>query len=225
MNNIATGLALLLSLTIAAPAIAQGHDWGQACTGLRGQQQVECQRAQVQAQIAAAQRQQAVAKEKAEMLAILQRQLQEARAPGFLASLSAADLAAYPTKIRSENARVAEIFADLGLPKQDEQTAQAAEAETTDKVAKEQTCRATPQCMTDRQAKALRADMCADIAEIKDMQERISIERANPSGVVDLRELHDDGDTIQRDQAKLATEKSAYAKLTHKSFTASACGT
>jgi len=50
------------------------------------------------------------------------------------------------------------------------------------------------------------------------MQERIRIEKANPGGVIDLAELHDDGEIIQRDQATLASKKSEYQKLTHKSF-------
>ena len=65
--------------------------------------------------------------------------------------------------------------------------------------------------------------MCATIAEIHDMHERIRTERANPSGVVDLVELHDDGQIIQNDQAALASKKAEYLKLTHKAFTQTQC--
>ena len=203
MTRYMAAIAILITLTIAAPAVAQSNP-----------------NAAVQAQRAALEHQLVLAKEKAEMLGILQRQLQEAKDPGFLLRLSDADLAAYPAKIRTEEARVAEIAADLGIPAQDWR---ASDAKTADEVTREQTCRATPQCMADRQAKILRATMCADLAEIREMQERIKIERANPSGVVDLRELHDDGDIIQRDQARVAAKKAEYVKIARKPFAASMC--
>jgi hypothetical protein len=193
---------------------------GAACMGLRSQEQIACSRAVIQAQIAASQRQQVADKEKAEMLGILQRELREASDTGFLARLSDADLAGYPAKIRAEEARVTAISADLGLPTQDWQ---ASDAKTDDLVTKEKACRAAPQCMADRQAKALRDAMCADLAEIRNMQERIRIERANPGGVVDLQELHDDGETIQRDQADLASKKAEHLRLIHKPFTETVC--
>ena len=191
-----------------------------ACAGLRGQEQTSCSRTVVQAQIAASQRQQVADKEKAEMLGILQRQLREASDAGFLARLSDADLAAYPAKIKAEETRVNAVSADLGLPVQDWQ---ASDTKTAEEVAKEQACRAAPQCMSERQAKVLRIAMCADLAEIRNMQERIKIERANPGGVVDLQELHDDGETIQRDQADLASKKLDHMKLTRKPFTEAMC--
>lgn len=55
------------------------------------------------------------------------------------------------------------------------------------------------------------------------MRERIRIEKSNPGGVVDLHELHSDGEVIQRDQADLALKKPVYQKLAHKPFTEALC--
>jgi hypothetical protein len=169
----------------------------------------------VNAQIAASERQQKLASERAEALSLAQKSLQEAKDPNFLAKLSDPELAGYVALEQGRQDRIGIIFADLGLPKQDSQASMASVAS---KVAAELTCRADTQCMAARQAKALASRMCSNIAMIRNMQERIRVERANPSGVVDLAELHDDGDIIQRNQAELAQAKAQYLTLTHKAF-------
>jgi hypothetical protein len=207
-----------------------------ACLGLRSQEQIACSRAVIHAQIAASEREQQAAQEKAEAVRLLNQMLTEIDtadcSPGvavgtnrcgqhWVRGLSDADLEGAVALAQGQVDRVAAIQAALGLSSDPGNASLPARVAAD--VAKEKSCRATPQCMIDRQAKALQEDMCAIIGEIHDMQERMRIERANPSGVVDLAELHDDGQIIQNDQAMLAAKKAEYLKLTHKAFTEALC--
>jgi hypothetical protein len=214
----------------------EGAACSAVCMGLQRQAQPACQQAVIKAQIGASERQQIAKKEKHELLGILNRLVLEVEtadcSPGedkmathcgqhWVRGLSDTDLNGAVALVQNQVDRVKAISTDLAVPMDPSITNQV--MQTTDAVTKEKTCRVTPQCMTDRQAKALRDDMCADLAEIRSMQERIRIEKANPSGVVDLKSLHDDGETIQRDQADLKSKGADYLKLTHKPFIQAMC--
>lgn len=207
-----------------------------ACLGLRAQEQPACSRVVIQATVAASERELAVQREKAEATTLLNQLILETDTadcpPGvalgtnhcgqhWVQGLSDADLDGAVALVQSQVDRVAAILTDLGQPPDPQNVSQP--TVTAALVAKEKSCRATPQCMIARQAKALREEICALVAEIQNMRERIRIERANPSGVVDLVELHDDGEIIQNDQAALASKKAEYLKLTGKAFPETQC--
>jgi hypothetical protein len=88
-------------------------------------------------------------------------------------------------------------------------------------------CRATPQCLADRaRAKAV-ADALASVCGTIDTRARaaqdMTRERANPSGVVDLKRLHDLGQVIQALDAQLPGLKAQYATVAHRPFAATMC--
>ena len=152
--------------------------------------------------------------------AILYRQLRDAKDPEFFIKLSDADLAAYPAKIRAEDAQVAAIDRDLGVAVPD--TSQT-EALTASLVQKEQACRQDKKCLTNRQAAVLAQQICFAYAQGLQGRAEIRRERANPSGVVDLESLHDSGELVQNSDEQVAAGKAAYAKLTGRPFSTASC--
>ena len=89
-------------------------------------------------------------------------------------------------------------------------------------VAKEVACRAT-QVHGPAPGRCNREQHLANLGNIRVLTARIAAERANPSGVVDLADLHSSGEDIQIAQANVAGLKVQYAKLTGKPFDASVC--
>ncbi|MBX3203343.1 MAG: hypothetical protein KF850_39720 [Labilithrix sp.] len=61
------------------------------------------------------------------------------------------------------------------------------------------------------------------MADKKEAQQQIAAERANPSGVVGLRTLHDLGERVQYDDASIGSLKRDYQSLAKKPFTEAAC--
>lgn len=174
----------------------------------------------VQGNISALMRQRQLEAEKAEAGKLGRDLMAEAQHPEFRVRMSDVALAGYVATVRAREARINAIMIDLGhKPVDPTAFGDAAAAE----VAKEQACRVDSGCMAGRQAAALAQTICSNLNEIRTMQERIRIERANPSGVVDLAELHDDGEIIQRDQANVDASKASYVKVTKKAFDSSVC--
>ena len=87
-------------------------------------------------------------------------------------------------------------------------------------------CRATPQCLADRAKLRLdqaTAPICNLLQQRASAVQDIALENSNPSGVRDLRVLHDAGETMQAVDAQLPALKSRYAALAHKPFAPAAC--
>src|ERR1700689_3185330 len=61
----------------------------------------------------------------------------------------------------------------------------------------DKTCRASQACLDARWAKKTESIACSTIASRKLAAQQMALEKANPSGVVDLRRLHDLGQAIQ----------------------------
>ncbi len=85
------------------------------------------------------------------------------------------------------------------------------------------TCDPTAASAKVEQAKALSAQsmtLARDIAllttEIAQLRQYIAEEKANPSGVVDLRRLHELGEDIQIDQGQMAVDKASKARVDAK---------
>lgn len=179
-----------------------------------------------------------VAKEKAEAHDLAVQGLQRTQGPGgvadggayWLQGLSDANLDNAVAIEQKREDRLAYLIGDLGIvvpsmpppPPGYNPAKRLAEL-----VVKEKACRAAPRCVADRLAqqklKELTEDMCSRLGTIQEMQEEIRTERANPSGVVNLKTLHDDGDTIQRYEYDLAPLKAEYTKIAHKQFSAASC--
>ena len=90
-----------------------------------------------------------------------------------------------------------------------------------------QTCVLTPGCMAARAAadvKEVLEPVCALIAQrAKDVRD-LAREKANPSGVVDLKLLHTIGEEIQWiDNEEMPARKARYTAEAHKPFNASLC--
>lgn len=77
-------------------------------------------------------------------------------------------------------------------------------------------CRRSQPCLNDRWAKRTLAATCGDIALRAGSAEELRREKANPSGVVDLRKLHDLGATIQEADARIATNRRAFLSQLHR---------
>ena len=93
-----------------------------------------------------------------------------------------------------------------------------------DALAKELACRADAKCLLPRQIQAVTANVCAVQGEREFLVQRMAAERSNPSGVVDLVELHDDGMSLQDiDAHRLPPVKAAYLKITKKPFSRTVC--
>jgi hypothetical protein len=171
-------------------------------------------RARVQASLAAAQRATVVRQEKAEAIALLERLDQERRA-GF-EQLGDDQLAGYMGTVGSREARIAALETDLGIPVADRS---AFDADVAAKVAREQACRADAKCMGARAfQRDVLAPMCAFDQMLEDDKERISRERANPAGVVDLAELRDDGVLVQQHSNELEQRKPAFVAYKHRAW-------
>lgn len=99
---------------------------------------------------------------------------------------------------------------------------QAAEAwadATRKAVAAEQACRASPICMGGRAAEPL----CEVIRDRREAVRAMATERSNPSGVVDLRNLHDLGAQIQRNDQQIVEMKAEYARVAKRAFSEALC--
>ncbi|NOU27134.1 MAG: hypothetical protein HOO96_04425 [Polyangiaceae bacterium] len=90
---------------------------------------------------------------------------------------------------------------------------------TEDAIAEELKCRASDVCQAQRIADAA----CAALADRRDAQQQIALERRSPGGVVNLQLLHDLGERVQADDATITTSKADYATLAKKPFTSALC--
>lgn len=207
-------LAMALSLAVTASAQV-----GPVCQA--GPGYAACERAAIQGNVAASERQDKLRAEVVEASAISSKMLYEAKqGPDLLAKLSAADLAGYVATVQAQEARLAVLDKDLGRPVPDWT---AANASLVAMVAKENACRADKKCMIDRQAAPIANGICLNLGNIRVLTARIAAEKANPSGVVDLADLHSSGEDIQIAQANVTSLKAQYAKLAGKTFEASVC--
>lgn len=84
-------------------------------------------------------------------------------------------------------------------------------------------CRKDKKCMIHRENLNAGADICGSIAIIKNAQEGIRAERANPSGVVNLATLHEYGETIQITQVSLNEQKAEFRTTYKRAFPESIC--
>lgn len=177
----------------------------------------ECVKAQLSAPYQAQQR----AQWANEVAALGGRMLQDAKSEAVnLSRMTPAQMTDYVARVKAEEARITELDVKLGLAAPD-WTAVDAKRDAT--VAKEVACRADAKCMAQRQVDATASSICANLGNIRVLTARIAAERANPSGVVDLADLHSSGEDIQIAQANVAGLKVQYAKLTGKPFDASVC--
>ena len=144
------------------------------------------------------------------------------------AKTTAADLArmtpemmkAYAAHARAEEAQLSALAVKLGKPAPDWTAADAA-LETI--IQKEKACRVDAACLANRQAAALSTQLCGHLGAIRVLTQRIATEKANPSGVVDLADLHSSGEDIQIHREQLAQGKAEYSKVTGKVFDAAVC--
>jgi hypothetical protein len=77
-------------------------------------------------------------------------------------------------------------------------------------------CRTSQACLDLRWAKKTEAIACTTIASRKLAAQQMALEKANPSGVVDLRRLHDLGQAIQDMDAQLVTLRANYKAALHR---------
>ena len=61
--------------------------------------------------------------------------------------------------------------------------------------------------------------ICDTVWTLESLRQALAQEKANPSGVVDLRKLHDTGAAIQQYEQVLAQQKPVYAAFRHHPFT------
>jgi hypothetical protein len=101
---------------------------------------------------------------------------------------------------------------------------------TQERIAAEETCRASQACTAERQAKRVAAKRESDAAAICDAIETakleeaiIAEERANPSGVVDLKRLHDAGAILAEVREAQKQLKAQWQKDYGKPFDAKVC--
>lgn len=99
---------------------------------------------------------------------------------------------------------------------------------------KEKSCRESPKCMKDRAAAAKAAEISAAVAELvpaicyqighkRELLEILAEERSNPSGVVNLRDMHETGVAIQFTDARIREGKADFSKRVHKPFSEAFC--
>ena len=211
---------MITRLVLAALLVSSLASAQQATVCQPGPGYAACSRAAATANISTLQRQRLVDAERVEAGKLSRDLMAEAQHPELRVKMSNDALAGYVATVRAREARINAIMIDLGhKPVDPTAFGDSAAAE----VAKEQACRADSVCMAGRQTAALVKTICINLNEIRTMQERIRIERANPSGVVDLVELHDDGEIIQRDQAIVDASKASYVKIAKKAFDSSVC--
>ena len=87
------------------------------------------------------------------------------------------------------------------------------------KLATEQTCRASGECMANR----VGPQLCAPLADRREALQQIAAERANPAGVVSLSTLHDLGERVQIDNGIITRLKAQYVSLVHRPFNEASC--
>jgi hypothetical protein len=140
-----------------------------------------------------------------------------------LEGLSDAELDAVPADSRTAIARLSEIQTELAQAPIPQEKRDIAWNEIQGFVAKEKACRADPKCMGVRTARKAEEAFFASVvqpmcsadqgreAAIADMAR----ERANPSGFVDKKLLHDRGADLQGSLEQLAALMPAYVKVRH----------
>lgn len=90
----------------------------------------------------------------------------------------------------------------------------------------ETACRASTACVAARakaHLDAAVAPVCAALRQRADDVATIARENSNPSGVRDLRVMHDAGEDIQAIDAQMPALKAAYASVAKKAFSTAAC--
>lgn len=122
--------------------------------------------------------------------------------------------------------RLDDINAAMGLPRDSDKIVKA----IAEDVSKERACRASKKCLDARvaarreeQAKQLAQEVCAANDMREDTLRRFAFEKANPSGVVDLRQLHDLGQALQSETPELAAMKANFAKVTGRTWNLAMC--
>lgn len=86
-------------------------------------------------------------------------------------------------------------------------------------VERERACRADAECMANRAAQPL----CEALESKRAHQEDLAHERANPAGVVNLRFLHETGQALQDDEARIKRARADYTTMTRKPFNEARC--
>ncbi len=86
-------------------------------------------------------------------------------------------------------------------------------------IADEMACRSSPDCVGRRLAKPL----CTAIDWRKSTVDSMAAERRNPSGYVDVRKLHDLGETLQEQDSQIAELKAQFLASTHRAFRQALC--
>lgn len=119
--------------------------------------------------------------------------------------------------------RLDEINAAMGLPRDSDKIVKA----IAEDVSKERACRASKKCLDARVAAHREEQMAQEVCDANDMREdtlrRIAYEKANPTGVVDLRQLHDLGQDLQSETPALAAMKANFTKVTGKNWRLAMC--
>ncbi len=177
----------------------------------------ECVKAQLSAPYQAQQR----ARWQGDVDALGAHMVQETKTTGAdLARMTPEMMTAYAVHVRAEEAQLSALAVKLGRPAPDWTAADAALATI---IQKELACRVDAKCLADRQTAALSTEICGHIVAIRALTARIATEKANPSGVVSLSDLHSSGEDIQAHQAQMAAAKVRYSTAAGKAFDASVC--
>jgi len=86
-------------------------------------------------------------------------------------------------------------------------------------IAQELTCRASPECLAQR----VGGQICGVLADRREAVVTMAREKSNPGGVVALVTLHDLGEKIQFDDARLGQLRANYTALAHRAFSDGTC--
>lgn len=204
-------LALILAaVLVVSPARA---DDGGPCDGLTGGALAQCQ---ARAQTKVITRALAVQAEKQEARNILTR-WQGQTSKEYVENLSDPDLDSAVPTLQGEMDRLSVILADLHLPSDSAQTIFATSSE---RIAKEQACRHDPKCIGERKiVRNIVIPLCDAHWGLEIAEQTIKVERANPSGVVDLQVLHDAGDAVTTYRSQIAALNPLYTAARHHAFT------
>jgi len=76
-------------------------------------------------------------------------------------------------------------------------------------------CRTSQPCLDARWVSQTERTTCNIVISRREAAKQLALEKANPSGVVDLRRLHDLGQAIQDMDAQLAAFRVSYPKVAH----------
>ncbi len=80
-------------------------------------------------------------------------------------------------------------------------------------------CRANPKCTWER----VSAPLCEALANKRAYQQDMAKERANPSGIVNIKYLHDLGAEIQLCDANITMFRKDYSEQMHRNFNEGSC--